>query len=96
MENITQEVINGERGTLHSLKKKIANIRTRKEVLVRSRVNRKITTAGANPGGVLPSKRLLGIWRWMGSHFHNWTGYNGVTFLVELLEWGRKFSGFLG
>ena len=47
-------------------------------------------------GGVLPSKRLLGMCRWMGSHFHNWTDYNGVTFLVELLEWGRKFSGFLG
>ena len=31
--------------------------------------------------------------RWMGSHFHNWTDYNGVTFLVELLEWGRTFSG---
>ena len=42
-------------------------------------------------GGVLPSKRLLGVCRWMGSHFHNWTDYNGVTFLVELLEWGRKF-----
>ena len=51
-----------------------------------------------DPGGrgVLPSKRLLGMCRWMGSHFHNWTDYNGVTFLVELLEWGRKFSGFLG
>ena len=47
-------------------------------------------------GGVLPSKRLLGMCRWMGSHFHNWTDYNGVTFLVELLEWGRTFSGFLG
>ena len=22
-------------------------------------------------GGVLPSKRLLGMCRWMGSHFHN-------------------------
>ena len=43
-------------------------------------------------GGILPSKRLLGMCRWMGSHFHNWTDYNGVTFLVE---WGRKFSGFL-
>ena len=35
----------------------------------------------------------------MESHFHNWTDYNGVTFLarflVELLEWGRTFSGFL-
>ena len=48
------------------------------------------------PRGVLPSKILLGLCRWMGSHFHNWTDYNGVTFLVELLEWGRTFSGFLG
>ena len=46
-------------------------------------------------GGVLTRKRPLGMCRWMGSHFHNWTDYNGVTFLVELLEWGRKFSGFL-
>ena len=42
-------------------------------------------------GGVLPSKRLLAVCRWMGLHFHNWTDYNGVTFLVELLEWGRTF-----
>ena len=47
-------------------------------------------------GGVLPSKRLMGMCRWMGSYFHNWTDYNGVTFLAELLEWGRTFSGFLG
>ena len=32
---------------------------------------------------------------WGRTH-HNWTDYNGATFLVELLEWGRKFSGFLG
>ena len=30
----------------------------------------------------------------MGSHFHNWIDYNGVTFLVELLEWGRTFRDF--
>ena len=47
-------------------------------------------------GGVLPSKRLLGMCHWMGSHFQNWTNYDGVTFLVELLERGRTFSGFLG
>ena len=47
-------------------------------------------------GGGTSCKWLLGMCRWMGSHFHNWTDYNGVTFLVELLEWGRKFSGFLG
>ena len=34
--------------------------------------------------------------RWMGSHFHDWIDYNGVAFLVELLEWGRTFSRFLG
>ena len=28
----------------------------------------------------------------MGSHFHNWTDYNGVTFLVELLEWVANFQ----
>ena len=50
----------------------------------------------AGPRGVLPSNRQLAVCRWMGSHFHNWIDYNGVTFLVELLEWGRKFSGFLG
>ena len=51
-----------------------------------------------HPGGeegVLPGKRLLRMCRLMGSHFHNWTDYNGVTFLLELPEWGRTFSGFL-
>ena len=47
------------------------------------------------PGGVLPSKGQRGMCRWMGSHFHNWIDYNGVTFLVELPEWGRTFSKFL-
>ena len=47
-------------------------------------------------GGVLPYKRLLGMCRWMGSRFHGWIDYNGVTFLVELLEWDRTFSRFLG
>ena len=49
------------------------------------------------PGeGVLPYRRLMGMCRWMGSHFYDWIDYNGVTFLVELLEWGTIFSGFLG
>ena len=34
--------------------------------------------------------------RWMESHFHNWSDYYGVAFLIELLEWGRKFSNFEG
>ena len=41
-------------------------------------------------GGLLPSKMLLVMCRWMGSHFHNWV----VTFLI--VESGCTFSGFLG
>ena len=48
------------------------------------------------PGGALPSNRLMGMCRWMGWHFHDWIDYNGVAFSTELLEWGRKFSGFGG
>ena len=59
----------------------------------RRRGRRRIESPG---GGVLPYKRLLGMCRWMGSHFHDWIDYNGVAFLVELLEWGRTFSGFPG
>ena len=31
---------------------------------------------------------------WMGSHFHDWTDYHGVTFSIELVEWGGTFSEF--
>ena len=57
-------------------------------------------------GGVLPYKRLMGMCRWMGSHFHDWTDYNEVAFSIQLLEWRRIFNtvtrmgshifGFLG
>ena len=30
----------------------------------------------------------------MGSHFHDWSDYNGVAFSIDLLEWGRKFLDF--
>ena len=46
-------------------------------------------------GGVLPYKRLW-MCLWMGSHFHDWIDYNGVTFSLELLEWCRTFSGKTG
>ena len=45
---------------------------------------------------LLPYKRLMGMCCWMGSHFHDWIDYNGVAFSIELLEWGRTFSDFLG
>ena len=44
-------------------------------------------------GGVLPSKRLMEMCRWIGSHFHDWidhneveSGYNGVTFSTRLKQ----------
>ena len=46
--------------------------------------------------GVLPCKRLTGMCRWMRSHFHDWIAYKRVAFSIELLEWGRTFSDFLG
>ena len=46
--------------------------------------------------GVLRSKRLIGMRRMMGSHFHDWIDYNGVALSTELLEWGRTFSDFWG
>ena len=48
------------------------------------------------PGEVLPYKRLMGMHRRMGSHFHVWIDYNWVAFTMELLEWGRTFSDFGG
>ena len=39
-----------------------------------------VSGGGGGVVGVLPSKRLMGLCRWMGSHFHNWIDYNGVTF----------------
>ena len=47
-------------------------------------------------GGVLRYKGLMGMCRWMGLHFHDWSDYNGVAFSIELLEWGRIFSDFWG
>jgi len=34
------------------------------------------------PGWVLPTNRLMGMCRWMGSHFHDWIDYNGVAFSI--------------
>ena len=32
--------------------------------------------------------------RWMGLHFYDWIDYNGVTFSMEVLEWGHTLSDF--
>ena len=47
--------------------------------------------------GVLPNKRLMGMCRWMGSHFHNCIVYHGFPFSsIELQEWSRTFFYFWG
>ena len=58
--------------------------------------SKEIIVLGRPGSGALPFKRLIGMCRWMGSHFHDWTDYNGVAFSKELLEWGRTFSDFWG
>ena len=30
---------------------------------------------------LLPTDRLMGMYRWMGSHFHDWIDYNKIVFL---------------
>ena len=55
-----------------------------------------ITTWISPGGGVLPYKRLMGMCRWIGSHFHDWIDENGVALSIDLLEWGRTFSDFWG
>ena len=47
-------------------------------------------------GGVLPYKRLLGMCRWMGSHFHDWTDYNGVAFFSRVTRMGSHIFGISG
>ena len=57
-----------------------------------------------NPwGGVLPYKRLMGMCRWMGPHFHDWIDLNGVAFSTELLGvahfrifWGKTVLHIYG
>ena len=47
---------------------------------------------GGGGGVELPSNRLMGMCRWMGSHLHDWLTIMGL----QLLEWGRIFSGLEG
>ena len=41
---------------------------------------------GRGGRGVLPYKTLVGMCRWMGSHFHDWIDYNGAAFSREYIE----------
>ena len=60
---------------------------------------RRSKTSLPRRGGVRPYKRLIGICRWMGSHFTTGVTIMGSHFQPEIywnLEWGRKFSDFGG
>ena len=46
------------------------------EVLVDVQLQVKVSERG---GEVLPHNRLMGMCCWMGSHFLNWSDYNGVA-----------------
>ena len=45
-------------------------------------------------GGVLPCKRLKGMCRLIGSHFHDWSDYNRVAFSIDLLNGVANFRIF--
>ena len=49
---------------------------------------------GGEVGTSLYHKRLIGMCRWMRSHFHDLIDYNGVAFSKALLEWGLTSPDF--
>ena len=51
---------------------------------------------GGGGGGALPSNGLLEMCRWMGSHFHDLTDYNGVAFSSIFNRVTRMGSHFFG
>ena len=65
-----------------------------------STASKKTNTREWGGGGGLSSfsYRLMGMYRWMGSHFYSLIDYYGVAVSIELLhvEWDRTFSGFGG
>ena len=42
---------------------------------------------GWGGGMVIPYKRLMGMCRWLGSHFYDWIDYNGVGHFR--IFWGK-------
>ena len=53
---------------------------------------------GGGGGGALPINGLMGMCRWMGSHFHDTTDYNGAAFssiFYRVTRMGSHFCGIL-
>ena len=55
------------------------------------------TELGGGGGELLPYKSLMGMWRWMGSQFHNWIDYNEVAHVFNIVtRMGSHIFAFLG
>ena len=89
---------------IHTTTTTISALGTYREVnctltISKKKEHRIILYVGKGPGGgVLPYKSLMGMCRWMESHFHDRIDYNGVVFSTELHvpEWGLTYLIFLG
>ena len=66
--------------------------------------NKSVNHGNPRGEGVLPINGLMGMCRWMGSHFHDWIDYNGVAFSTKFLtdliagvancrDFGKKNAG---
>ena len=44
----------------------------------------------SHPGGGTIGRVLMGMCRWMGSHFHHWIDHNRVVFSIALLERAKQ------
>ena len=76
---------------------RILNKKSKADSVQSGYINTFYQYVGRHPGGgILPYKRLIEKCRWTGSHFHDWSDYNGVAFSIDLLEWGRTFLDFWG
>ena len=76
---------------------RISNKKSKADSVQSGYINTFYQYVGRHPGGgILPYKRLIEKCRWTGSHFHDWSDYNGVAFSIDFLEWGRKCSDFWG
>ena len=51
---------------------------------------------GGVRAGVPPHKKLVGTFRWMGSHFHDRIDYNGGHIFNRVTRMGSHIFGFLG
>ena len=48
------------------------------------------------PGGICPSNRPMGMYRWMGLHFHSSIDYDGVAFFIRVARIGSYIFGIWG